>query len=63
MLKWPSGRRNSDGIWGKHWYSAVEQSTGFKFYQKKVEKIPIQYIEIYKKSVEFYQQLHNYRIQ
>ena len=38
MLKWPKGRRNSDGIWGKHWYNAVEQSTSFQAYQKKSEK-------------------------
>ena len=29
MLKWPSGSRQSDGIWGEHWYDAVNQSTGF----------------------------------
>lgn len=30
MLKWPAGARDSDGIWAKHWYQAVEQSTGFE---------------------------------
>ncbi len=29
MLSWPAGRRDSDGVWAPHWYSAVEQSTGF----------------------------------
>jgi len=29
MLAWPTGRRDSDGIWAPHWYGAVEQSTGF----------------------------------
>ena len=29
MLAWPAGRRDSDGIWAKHWYGAVEASTGF----------------------------------
>ena len=29
MLHWPSGKRNSDGIWGAHWYDAVTTSTGF----------------------------------
>ena len=29
MLAWPPGRRDSDGIWAKHWYGAVEASTGF----------------------------------
>ncbi len=29
MLKWPAGRRDSDGVWAPHWYAAVEASTGF----------------------------------
>jgi hypothetical protein len=30
MLWWPPGRRDTDGIWAKHWYDRVEQSTGFE---------------------------------
>lgn len=29
MLSWPEGRRDTDGVWGRHWYGAVERSTGF----------------------------------
>jgi len=29
MLSWLPGRRETDGIWAKHWYGAVEASTGF----------------------------------
>lgn len=29
MLCWPAGPRQQDGIWAKHWYNAVHQSTGF----------------------------------
>ena len=29
MLKWPRGPRAYDGIWAKHWYGAVWESTGF----------------------------------
>jgi hypothetical protein len=29
MLKWPAGRRDSDGVWAPAWYAAVERSTGF----------------------------------
>jgi len=28
MLSWPAGRRDSDGVWGAHWYNSVEASTG-----------------------------------
>jgi len=29
MLRWPKGRRASDGVWAPAWYGSVEQSTGF----------------------------------
>ena len=29
MLAWEAGPRDSDGIWARHWYQAVESSTGF----------------------------------
>lgn len=29
MLSWPAGARESDGVWGQHWYDAVNRSTGF----------------------------------
>ncbi len=35
MLSWPPGPRTSDGVWGPHWYDAVNASTGFN---RPVEK-------------------------
>lgn len=29
MLSWPPGPRPSDGVWARHWYAAVERSSGF----------------------------------
>lgn len=29
MLRWPKGPHPADGIWGSHWYNAVQSSTGF----------------------------------
>jgi len=29
MLRWPAGKRSSDGVWAPAWYEAVEKSTGF----------------------------------
>jgi hypothetical protein len=29
MLRWPAGRRATDGVWASHWYQSVEESTGF----------------------------------
>ncbi len=35
MLSWPTGYRDSDGVWASHWYNRVIESTGFKAYQEK----------------------------
>ncbi len=29
MLSWPAGGRKEDGIWAKHWYGVIHNSTGF----------------------------------
>ncbi len=35
MLSWPKGSIAEDGVWAKHWYHAVHQSTGFSRYVPK----------------------------
>lgn len=35
MLHWPAGPRTEDGVWAKHWYQAVHESTGYSSYQAK----------------------------
>ena len=35
MLRWPAGRRASDGVWAPHWYAAVERSTGFAAFRPR----------------------------
>ncbi len=29
MLSWPAGASPDDGVWGAHWYGAINSSTGF----------------------------------
>ena len=62
MFCWPPGKRDSDGVWGQHWYGNVEKSTGFQPYQKKEEKLPAKYGDIYEQCLKNYQQLFQYRI-
>ena len=40
MLSWPPGRRRTDGVWARHWYQAVERSTGFEAYRPPPEALP-----------------------
>jgi hypothetical protein len=35
MLSWPTGPRDSDGVWGRHWYGSVWRSTGFAPYEAR----------------------------
>ena len=40
MLSWPKGPRDSDGVWGAHWYARVWESTGFAPYVRKGQDLP-----------------------
>lgn len=40
MLAWPAGRRETDGVWGKHWYDAVWASTGFEPWRARDRTVP-----------------------
>ena len=62
MLKWPTGRRESDGIWGRHWYGKVEDSTGFHPYTEGKGDLPSKYQDIYSACLESYQQLYSHQI-
>ena len=63
MLSWPAGSRESDGIWGKHWYGSVEASTGFQPYIQKKGELPSKYRDIYTVCMENYEKLYSYRLQ
>ena len=40
MLAWPPGLRDSDGVWARHWYHAVAQSTGFAPFTPREVTLP-----------------------
>lgn len=44
MLSWPAGSRASDGVWGAHWYDAVNRSTGFGP-PREVERVRLDPVE------------------
>jgi hypothetical protein len=63
MLHWPPGPRDTDGVWAKHWYNAVEKSTGFQPYQPKDQPLPDRLKKLYDECLPFYEKLHAFRIQ
>lgn len=46
MLSWPAGPRDTDGVWGEHWYESVWQSTGFERPSHHKTKPPDGYQEV-----------------
>ena len=62
MLAWPAGGRDSDGIWAKHWYDAVEQSTGFQPYQPKSVTLAEELEPLAQECEAIYRELHDARM-
>ena len=62
MLSWPVGRRDTDGVWGAHWYDAVEKSTGFNDYSKKEINLPEDLQAIAEDCAPLYEFFHKRRI-
>jgi hypothetical protein len=62
MLSWPPGPRPTDGIWAKHWYAAVEQSTGFQPYKPKNEEVPTALQPLLSECMEYYDKLYAMRL-
>ncbi|RLQ23271.1 hypothetical protein DWB85_04140 [Seongchinamella sediminis] len=62
MLHWPTGRRDSDGIWASHWYHNVEQSTGFGTYTQGEPELDASQRELAQRMMPCYEQLAAQRI-
>ena len=62
MLRWRAGKRASDGIWAKHWYARVEQSTGFAPQQEDDTPLPENMRELLKECEDLYEQIAPYSI-
>ena len=62
MLKWPRGKRNSDGVWAKYWYKNVENSTQFNPFFEKNINIPKKLIPLYDKCMIHYYSMYKKRL-
>jgi hypothetical protein len=40
MLSWRPGPRPTDGVWARHWYASVLQSTGFHSRRARTKPVP-----------------------
>ncbi len=62
MLRWRAGKRESDGIWAKHWYGRVEQSTGFAPQQEDDSPVPENMRDLLKQCEDLYAEIAPYSI-
>jgi hypothetical protein len=62
MLRWERGPRPADGVWGKHWYSAVERSTGFGPYRERRERLPAGLERVEAECRGMYEELRRWKL-
>ena len=62
MLRWPTGRRSTDGVWAPVWYGAVERSTGFSPSVSVPIELSPQLEAIAQAATPYYERLARYRI-
>jgi hypothetical protein len=62
MLKWPAGQRGSDGVWARHWYQSVEESTGFASHSPGQVSLAPEHQALADKMQGYYQQMAEHRL-
>jgi hypothetical protein len=62
MLHWEPGRRDTDGVWAKHWYAAVVNSAGFQPIVRKEDSVPPRLSGLLERCEALYQQLYSHRL-
>jgi hypothetical protein len=62
MLHWPAGPRPEDGIWAKHWYANVHQSTHFLPPDAHSVQVPAHLRAVYEAALLYYDQLREHLI-
>ncbi len=63
MLRWPPGRRETDGVWAKYWYERVEQSTGFEPYRPRPGSLPRRLLPVYRECLRCYELLREHAVE
>lgn len=62
MLEWEAGPRPEDGVWAKHWYGTVHQSTRFQTYSPPPEKLPPHLEALAAQCQPLYAELYQYAL-
>jgi len=62
MLQWPPGPRETDGVWGQHWYEKVYKTTSFGPYRAKPDQVPSELVDVLAECERYYQTLFQHRL-
>ena len=62
MLSWSAGLRETDGVWARHWYGEVAQSTRFAPYRAQHTEVPAHLREVEAQCREHYELLYPHRL-
>lgn len=62
MLRWPPGRRETDGVWAKYWYDRVERSTGFEPYKERAVELSPSLRDLLEKCRPYYEEMAKYAV-
>jgi hypothetical protein len=62
MLVWPAGPRPFDGVWGKHWYNVVWQSTAFAPPPGGQPVLDAELSRLVEAALPYYERLSRYRL-
>lgn len=62
MLSWPPGPRETDGVWAKHWYGNVLESTGFQPPKSSPAELPAELEAIAAECRPAYERMREYAL-
>jgi len=58
MLNWKKGSHPQDGMWWKHWYDSVINTTHFQKFSTNRKELDKKYQSIYDEALEYYKKLY-----
>jgi hypothetical protein len=62
MLSWPAGLRDTDGVWAKHWYDEVANSTSFRKPAARGVEVPPRLRDVHEQARAIYDRLYRHRL-
>lgn len=64
MLSWEKGPRDTDGVWGPHWYAEVYETTGFAAPRGgRKQPLPEHLRSVFEECLPYHEGLHAQRLQ